>query len=451
MTKTTWFFVLPLILQVSSIAQTPQWRLVPSTAELRIGAIGIFHGNPDTLYAVSDIGLLLSTNNGELWDTVAGGELIRFGILNAVKVDPFDSKRVYVSHMHPFQGSNDISMTTDAGATWRLIGEGGGLGRGAVIEIDPFDHRTVYLGIGDFGDASTIKRTTDHGATWLFRPEPAGSFSIYSIAIDPSDRSVMCAAYHFGFYKSLDTGATWTTMDLGIPVRSDTRVLIHPVTRAIYATTWPYLSNPGGVFRSTDLGQTWVEMNNGLGPNNRYIFWIAVNPARTNEMFLCTSTPTSSPEDLLFFSSDTGLTWSPLSWGLPRRGHTEQLVIDTLNNRLFTSVLTPTDSLGVYVLDIQTSSDEQPSVLPGDFHVFQNYPNPFNNSTAIDIDMSTSETVRVEIFDLVGRRVSTLAEEFFKSGRHRFLWHAGHVSSGVYVCRVTTAHRVKSILMTVIK
>jgi hypothetical protein len=71
----------------------------------------------------------------------------------------------------------------------------------------------------------------------------------------------------------------------------------------------------------------------------------------------------------------------------------------------------------------------------------QNYPNPFNPSTVIAFDIATAGRVRIEVFDVLGRRVATIADRSFETGRHRIVWNgdddAGRaVASGVYLCRL---------------
>lgn len=434
-------------------AAQPQWRLVPTTSSNYVGALDLSRSNPDTVFAVSTRGLILSTNSGDSWDTVADGRFITSAVLSAIKIDPLESRRLYASYSTIFGGSNRISMTTDGGATWELINNGGANGFGAVIEIDPMDYRTVYLGIGDFAETS-ILRSTDCGITWEIRPEPPAS-TIMSLAIDPADHNRLYAAYYFGFFRSTDAGSTWESMNIGAPVGGSlfniTRVIVHPVTRAVYATCWPWLTNEGGVFRSTDGGDTWTGMNIGLTSDNRDIFSIAIDPSRSNEMYLCTSTPTSNPQDLVFYSPDTGFTWYPFSSGLPRDGHSEYVVIDTLHRRLFTFISTAGDSMGLYILDLATGLEDQTISHSIDLILQQNYPNPFNEDTSIEIQLPRTDHVTVDICDILGSRVAVIAAGEFTQGVHRFRWNAGAYSSGVYLCRVTTSQGQKSLRVSLTK
>jgi hypothetical protein len=73
----------------------------------------------------------------------------------------------------------------------------------------------------------------------------------------------------------------------------------------------------------------------------------------------------------------------------------------------------------------------------------QNYPNPFNPATVVAFDLAARGRVRVEIYDVLGRRVATLTDRVFDAGRHRMSWdgrdsRGRDVASGVYICRLDT-------------
>jgi hypothetical protein len=75
--------------------------------------------------------------------------------------------------------------------------------------------------------------------------------------------------------------------------------------------------------------------------------------------------------------------------------------------------------------------------------LYQNYPNPFNPSTSISFYMPGPGRVRLDIFDVQGRRIRTLADSQFEAGRHTVHWNGlndagAGVSSGVYLYRLVT-------------
>ncbi len=70
--------------------------------------------------------------------------------------------------------------------------------------------------------------------------------------------------------------------------------------------------------------------------------------------------------------------------------------------------------------------------LPITFHLYQNYPNPFNPQTEIRYDLSKSSAVELDVYDLAGRKVQTLFKGIQQAGKHRLLFNAGTLSSGMY-------------------
>lgn len=233
-----WYFILTLLFTGAAVPQAIQWRLAAGTEGLRVTALDIYRGNPDTMYAISDSGLLISTNRGDLWNKVPGGRSISSASLNAVRVDPFDSRRLYASHVFGNGGSNAFSMSTDGGANWEMIVPDGGSGFGAVIKIDPTNHHIVYAVTG-YG----FLQSTDRGASWLSLPVPF--YSIQSLDVNPQNGGRIFISYNTRYYQSVDTGATWTDISFGWQIYPFTRVFIHP-DGAIYVTYWPRPSRVRG-------------------------------------------------------------------------------------------------------------------------------------------------------------------------------------------------------------
>lgn len=88
------------------------------------------------------------------------------------------------------------------------------------------------------------------------------------------------------------------------------------------------------------------------------------------------------------------------------------------------------------------------SDLPLRLAVEGNTPNPFNPSTRITFTLTRESDVRVEVYDVTGRRIAMLANRGFAGGRHSIIWAARddsgrEVSSGAYFCRVSAGSCVE--------
>jgi hypothetical protein len=70
--------------------------------------------------------------------------------------------------------------------------------------------------------------------------------------------------------------------------------------------------------------------------------------------------------------------------------------------------------------------------VPVKFDLNQNYPNPFNPSTKIDYDLPYDGKVTLKIFDISGKEVTTIVNEFLSAGYYSVNFNAGDLSSGIY-------------------
>jgi len=102
--------------------------------------------------------------------------------------------------------------------------------------------------------------------------------------------------------------------------------------------------------------------------------------------------------------------------------------------------------------DVATSNDELFSSLPEEFTLEQNYPNPFNPATQIQYALPQSANVRLTVFDVLGRQVTTLVDnERQNAGIHTVSFDAGRFSSGVYLYRIEAGSFVQVRKMMLIK
>lgn len=94
---------------------------------------------------------------------------------------------------------------------------------------------------------------------------------------------------------------------------------------------------------------------------------------------------------------------------------------------------------------------DQASGAIKDFVLAQNFPNPFNPSTAISFSLPASARVRLEVYDMAGRMRATLLDARLEAGNHTVTWNAQDAPSGIYLCRLTGAHFVRSRKMLLLR
>lgn len=96
----------------------------------------------------------------------------------------------------------------------------------------------------------------------------------------------------------------------------------------------------------------------------------------------------------------------------------------------------------VSVRQIDTLTKQHIRLLP-------NYPNPFNPTTTIRYELLQGSMVRLEVFDMLGRRVAVLTNEFQQPGTHEVVFDASHLASGLYFYRIIddTSLETKSMML----
>lgn len=85
--------------------------------------------------------------------------------------------------------------------------------------------------------------------------------------------------------------------------------------------------------------------------------------------------------------------------------------------------------------DLHTSALDD-KILPKNFQLFGNYPNPFNNSTTIMYEIDESGQVQLELFNLLGQKLSTLVSTRQLPGIYQIDWDASDFPSGIYLYRL---------------
>ena len=79
------------------------------------------------------------------------------------------------------------------------------------------------------------------------------------------------------------------------------------------------------------------------------------------------------------------------------------------------------------------------SMAPTSFALSAAYPNPFNPSTSVNLSIPEAGHVSVQVYNVMGQLVSTLADSYMDANEYSFTWDAGSISSGVYLIKATTA------------
>ena len=422
-------FTLPAFIS----AQQPAWRLASGTDGSYIFDIDVYHNDLDSLFAMSDDSLMLSTDMGENWMKIAPfPQLEKLSNVSGLtlKIDPFNSNQLYVSHLFLPVDGNVILKSTNSGMNWKLLF----WGRcepspgcdSPIIEIDPVDLNSIYVSL----NTNLIIRSTDRGENWDTIPEPY-TFGLSSIAISPSNNRVIYLGFGstLEIYKSVDQGETWQLLPflLSNQTSSPVYLAVHPDNSDIlYAAVFSFGYFQGGVYKSTDGGFTWDEKNNGLTNEDYDINTINIYRKNPEEIYIGTGGNIN-----LFRSTNGGENWLRFDNGLPNTGHVTSIVIDTLNDRIYLG-----RTNGIYIYDGLTDIEDETIMYANRFLLYQNYPNPFNPSTTIKFEIPKGGLVTLKIYNILGEEIETLVNEEKSSGRYEVNFDASKLSCGVFIYRL---------------
>lgn len=149
-------------------------------------------------------------------------------------------------------------------------------------------------------------------------PEISSAGAITALAIDPRNTATIFAASSTGgIFKSTNGGQSWVAANSGLTYRNVgggfgevSAIAIDPLdTATIYAGT-----NGGGVFKSSDGGRNWTALNSGLSLGERFVQALVIDPSNPNVLYLGTLASNAAG---VFKSTNGGQTWSTSNSGLP--------------------------------------------------------------------------------------------------------------------------------------
>ena len=236
------------------------------------------------------------------------------GRINGIAFHPTDTNTIFA--MAPQGG---VWKTTDYGANWSLLwGAGNGAKSTATTPSNPFltigassmvvsyvNPDTMYIGTGDrdAGDAPGygVLMSSDGGKTFVSRNTGFGNYPVNRLVMHPKNSAVLLAANNLGISKSINSGKDWTPSILpGATTANFTDLVYHPYNPSIV-----YASGNGAFYRSTDGGDKFVQIANGLPITGMQRGQIAVSKADRNRVYFLVAA--GSRFQGLYLSIDSGL------------------------------------------------------------------------------------------------------------------------------------------------
>ena len=92
----------------------------------------------------------------------------------------------------------------------------------------------------------------------------------------------------------------------------------------------------------------------------------------------------------------------------------------------------------IAIWDTTTTDIKKEGRVVTDYSLSQNYPNPFNPSTKIGWQSPESGWQSLRVYDILGREITTLVNEYIQAGKHEVNWNAANLPSGIYFYKIST-------------
>ncbi len=286
----------------------------PATTSGRITWIDAVHAKPEIIW--------VGTASGGVWKSVSGGAEFRpvfdehSQSIGALAIDQNNPDIVWVGTgeanvRNSVSVGDGVYKTTDGGQTWKHLGLKNTEHISDII-LHPSNPDIAYVAaLGHLWDANEergVYKTTDGGQTWvriLYIDENTGAADL---AIDPQNPDVLYAAmwgfrrwpWFFdsgfggksGLYKTTDGGQTWKTVHNGLPQETLGRmaVAVAPSNPSIvYLTVECKSKDKKGLYLSTDAGASWEKVNNESGTTIRpfYFSTLVADPKNDSIIYKC--------------------------------------------------------------------------------------------------------------------------------------------------------------------
>jgi len=372
-----------------------------------------------TGWAAGDGGKILkTTNGGNNWTEQA---VFSEYTLNSIHFP--NSMTGYVAGTHCCGFPAPILKTTNGGLNWIEQTSNTTFRLSSVFFTSPNTGWSV-------GDSSIIVRTTNGGSNWLIVP-----FSYYENFSCVQFANLLTGWIVGGstVLKTTNGGANWITL---IPSLQNSVFLEarFPTLSTGYMVGGDLYNGMGFVLKSTNGGGSWDSL---ISANHYFLYLSFVNE---NTGWVC------GMDGNILRTTDGGRNWDSQSIGQPTAWlHSIQFINSSTGWVTGSISIFKTTTGGV--IGITPISGE----VPNTYHLSQNYPNPFNPSTIIEFSLPKDAMVKIILFDILGREVQTLADEFKKAGFYKLEFYGNSLTSGTYFYRLQANEFTETKKMVLIK
>ncbi|TNE56409.1 MAG: T9SS type A sorting domain-containing protein [Bacteroidetes bacterium] len=253
------------------------------------------------------------------------------GRVNAMAIHPNDDNIVLAGF-----STGGIFKTQDGGMTWSPVMDNNMDLAIGDITYDSGNPAIVYAGTGDPNvpgivfNGNGVYKSTDGGETWDYLGLSQSGI-ISKIVVDPDNSSIVYAAAmgnpyirdsHRGIYKSTNGGNNWEKVLFVSDQAGASDLVINPMNpQILYASFWDRIRNnkestiygPNAkVYKSTDGGQNWIQLQGGLPTGIMGRTGLAISQQNPDKLYAVYIDSLSTPGGL-YKTEDGGATWTSMN------------------------------------------------------------------------------------------------------------------------------------------
>ncbi|MCL4551355.1 MAG: T9SS type A sorting domain-containing protein [Bacteroidetes bacterium] len=386
------------------------WRILP-------------YGGDGCISAVADGGqyIYFSTQNGNIMEgrlSDSKGALIRpagakgFLFVTPYVLNPTETKMIFIAAGSHIWRNSDILSSIPIGtetattANWVDMTSIDTSNTVSALAVSRQPANILYYGTNNGKLFKVINADQDNATSTTITGSNFPQGFICSIAIDPQDANNVLVGFSnyniMSLFYTSNGGTTWSAV-------------------------------AGNLEQNAD--------GTGSGPSIRSVKILNTNNSKT--YFVGTNTGLYATSDL------NGISTNWVQQGVDNIGLVDVESIDTRD--LDGTVIVGTFGNGVYsatgfVTDVQNQNN-----IPIGYALNQNYPNPFNPSTVINYQLSMNGKVTLKVYDVLGREVKKLVDEYQSRGKYSVNFDASQLASGVYFYELVSGDFISTKKMVLLK
>jgi len=375
--------------------------------------------NPDVLYAGTH--RLYRTSDGAANWTPISDDLTNGESISAIAASKSSNQAIYT-------GSSDgkVFRSFNSGTNWVDISSGLPANRWVTrIAVNPDNHLKVYVSYSGYNTGEHIFRSEDGGDNWTNISNNLPDIPVNTIVVNLLNTNILYVGTDLGVYESTNDGASWSSANTGLANvvvqelflkqhdQIDYNLVAATHGRGMFITTSVVVPVELSLF-TADIQENKVVLN-----------WRTESELNSSHFEIERRSAAGEFQTLATIKS-AGTTTVPQNYN-----YTDNTIL--IEDALFYR-LKQVDTGGKvhYSNELKVEVEVQ---LPN-YILWPNYPNPFSARTIICYQIPRMERVTIKIYDILGREVKTLFDQYQQSGIYHIPFNANALRSGIYFYRV---------------